>query len=135
MWEAFDRARPGTTTPQSGQEHPQWDDLPDSCGELYFLGGPIVTGLEDFNFQVSPAVGFGVSVNPITTSTTVNFHMNVCAPVDLQVLDMSGRVISTELSGIVQEGNQSVLVDFATPPGRCLPSSGSPPPAPSRPSR
>lgn len=116
MWEAFDRGKAWDYYAQSGQEHPQWDDLPDSCGELYFLGGPIVTGLEDFNFQVSPAVGFGVSVNPITTSTTVNFHMNVCAPVDLQVLDMSGRVISTELSGIVQEGNQSVLVDFATRP-------------------
>ncbi len=116
MWEAQDRAKAWDYYAVTGQEHPQWDDIPDSCGEDYFLGGPIVIGLEDFNFQVAPAVGFGISVNPVTTVAAVSFHMNVCAPVDLQVLDMSGRVIGTELSGIVQEGNHSVLVDFSDRP-------------------
>ncbi len=116
MWEASDRAKAWDYYAQSGQEHPQWDDLPDSCGELYFLGGPIPVAIEDYAAGVVPATGLGISVNPVDAGATVNFHMNSTSVVELQILDLAGRVVSTVLSGIVQQGNQSVLVDFSAQP-------------------
>lgn len=116
MWEAFDRAKVWDYYAQSGQEHPQWDDIPDSCGELYFLGGFIPVGVEDFNVEVNPTAGLSINMNPVNSGATVSFHMNTTAAAELQVLDIAGRVISTVLSGIVQRGNQSVLVDFSDRP-------------------
>jgi len=116
IWEAHDRAKAWDYYAQSGQEHPQWDDLPDSCGELYFLGGPIPVGTEGGFVEVLPATGLGISVNPVNSGATVSFHMNTTAVAELQVLDLAGRVVSTVISGIVQAGNQSVLVDFSERP-------------------
>jgi hypothetical protein len=116
MWEAYDRGKAWDAYAQSGQEHPQWNDIPDSCGELYFLGGPIPVSIEDGTIEVNPAVGLSVSANPVSESATVSFHMNTTATARLEILDMAGRVVDTVLSGIIQRGGQSVLVDFSRRP-------------------
>lgn len=107
MYEAYTRAKEWDTYAQSGQEHPMWDDTPDSCGDSYFLGGIISTSVEDFNAGI-PSLGFSISQNPVVSTSTVSFTLPSPARATVEILDITGRVISTPVDGSVAAGSHSV---------------------------
>ncbi len=107
FFEAFDRAKAWDTYAQSGKEHPQWDDDPDSCGEQYYLGGKISTAIEDDSHQ--PVTGdLNLSGNPLGLMATVNFTMGATGNVDITVYDMYGRVVETLLHEELSPGRHSI---------------------------
>jgi hypothetical protein len=108
FFEAADRAEAWDSKAQSGDEHPQWDDDPDSCGDLYYLGGLIQTGVADYPMQSLVAGQFGISRNPVVPNTSVRFELQNSAQVDIMVFDMSGRVVDQLLSDQLEAGSHSV---------------------------
>ena len=109
FWEAFDRAKAWDTYAQSGQEHPQWDDDPDSCGDMYFLGGLIQTGIGDEGDPFQPATGgLAVSGNPLSSVSTVSFSINTPGDASVLVYDMSGHVVSELVSQELAAGEHTV---------------------------
>jgi hypothetical protein len=107
MYEAFTRAKEWDTYAQSGQEHPQWDDTPDSCGDSYYLGGIVTTSVEDFNSGI-PSLGLSISQNPVVSTSTVNFTLPSPGFATVEILDIAGRIISTPVNGSVAAGSHSV---------------------------
>ena len=91
MYEAATKATEWDTYAQTGQEHPQWDDTPDSCGDTYYLGGLISTSISDFNSGI-PSVDFSISQNPIVSTSMVNFTLPASAQATIEVLDLTGRI-------------------------------------------
>lgn len=109
FWEAFDRAKAWDTYAQSGQEHPQWDDDPDSCGELYYLGGLILVGIEDTEYPVHFSTGgLTITGNPVSSVSSVDFNLGVSAEVEILVYDMSGHVVDDLLRDECAAGQHSV---------------------------
>ncbi|MFO8182921.1 MAG: C13 family peptidase [Candidatus Aegiribacteria sp.] len=109
FWEAFDRAKAWDTYAQSGQEHPQWDDDPDSCGDIYWLGGLIQTGTGDRDESLLPvAGGLAVSGNPLGSVSTVAFTVGSPGQADISVYDMSGHLVEVLVSDELAAGQHSV---------------------------
>ena len=113
-WEAFDAAynwdpyAPG----QGGTylEHPQYDDFPDSCGELYYLGGLIIpTGISESESPILPSTG-GLSItgNPVSSVSTIVFNLGSPGEVEILVYDMSGHVVDNLLIDEFAAGQHSV---------------------------
>ncbi|MCD4776814.1 MAG: T9SS type A sorting domain-containing protein [Candidatus Aegiribacteria sp.] len=109
FWEAFDRAKAWDTYAVSGQEHPQWDDDPDSCGDMYYLGGLISTNIGDYEYSVSPSTGnLTITGNPVSSVSTVMFNLGSPGVVEISVYDMSGHVVDNLLSDQLAAGHHSV---------------------------
>lgn len=106
MYEAATRAEEWDSYAVSGQEHPQWDDDPDSCGDTYYLGGLIETGIEDSGLSITGDLT--IAGNPVSSLSTVVF--NLCNPgtVEISVYDMSGHVVDNLLSDELEAGQHSV---------------------------
>lgn len=109
FWEAFDRAKAWDTYAQSGQEHPQWDDDPDSCGDMYYLGGMIQTGIGDHGDPFEMATG-GLSLagNPLSSVSTVSFSLDSPGQVSVLVYDMSGHLVQSLLDEEFPAGRHSL---------------------------
>ena len=102
---------------QSGQEHPQYDDDPDSCGDDYWLGGEITEGIAgEFSLPVIPASGLSVTPNPVVTTASASFRLNAGAAVSLSVYDVSGRRVASMAEGDLEQGSHSFLWDAASEP-------------------
>ncbi|MCK4806147.1 MAG: T9SS type A sorting domain-containing protein [Candidatus Aegiribacteria sp.] len=109
FWEAFDRAKAWDTYAQSGEEHPQWDDDPDSCGDMYYLGGLIEVGIDDTEHPVLPStVGFTITGNPVSSVSTIVFNLGNPGEVEISVYDMSGHVVNNLLRAELTSGQHSV---------------------------
>jgi hypothetical protein len=106
--EAANRATAWDTYAVSGQEHPQYDDDPDTCGNLYYLGGLITTGIGDSEHPVIPSGGFGITGNPVSPASAIVFSLGTPGRVDISVYDMSGRVVESILSDDLEAGQHSV---------------------------
>ncbi len=115
MYEAATRAEEWDTYAQSGQEHPMWDDTPDSCGDSYFLGGLISTSVEDFNESV-PSFGLSISQNPVVSNAMVNFTLPAPALATVEIIDVTGRIISTPVNGSIGSGSHSAASGLANAP-------------------
>lgn len=115
--EAADRAELWDAYAQSGQEHPQYDDDPNSCGDLYYLEGLIQTGIEGSSGVVPFTGGLSVSANPLSGSTFVSFTLASACDVDLSVMDLAGRRIATLADGQLQGGTHSIPWDAQVPSG------------------
>jgi hypothetical protein len=56
--------------------------------------------------------------DPFSGFTTIGFHLQHTGPVQLQVYDLLGRLVSTPLNGILQPGSHAVRFDAdGMPPG------------------
>lgn len=109
FWEAFDRAKAWDTYAVSGQEHPQWDDDPDSCGDLYYLGGLIQTGIGEQGDPAQPATGeLAIDGNPLASVSTVRFGLNAPGDVSVMVYDMSGHMVQELVNDQLSAGSHSV---------------------------
>jgi len=106
--EAWDAAYAWDAYAQSGQEHPQYDDYPDSCGSSYWLGGLISTGIGEGSGPILPSAGLFVLGNPLQASADVSFSISTPGIVDLSVFDVTGRVVATIASGEFTPGAHSV---------------------------
>ena len=115
MYEAATKAEEWDTYAQSGQEHPQWDDTPDSCGDNYYLGGLIVTSVSDNNLGL-PTVGFTISQNPVVSTANVNFTLPSATQATIEVLDIAGRIVSTPVTGNLESGSHTVSTDLQNAP-------------------
>ncbi|MCK5063810.1 MAG: T9SS type A sorting domain-containing protein [Candidatus Fermentibacteraceae bacterium] len=106
FWEAADRALAWDTS----DEHPQWDDDPDSCGEQYYLGGRITVGIEDGDTPIIPSTGnlFLLS-NPVLSVSTLMFSTDSPSGVEISVYDMAGHVIETLLSEDLPAGEHTLV--------------------------
>jgi hypothetical protein len=115
-YEAAYRAEEWDAYAQSGQEHPQWDDIPDSIGDDYYLGGLIpTTGIEGGPVEIRPA-SLGCAANPFTGSAVFNFTLGADTNVNLSVMDMSGRTVATLASGPMASGEHSVPWEASSAP-------------------
>ncbi|MEN8208173.1 MAG: T9SS type A sorting domain-containing protein [Candidatus Fermentibacteria bacterium] len=108
MYEAAYRAEEWDTYAQSGQEHPQWEDDPTSCGDLYYLGGLIGVGIGEAEFPVLPPVKLTITGNPVSAVSTVTFNLGNPGQVEILVYDMSGHVVDNLLTDDVAAGQHSV---------------------------
>lgn len=115
MYEAATRAEEWDTYAQSGNEHPQWDDTPDSCGDDYYLGGLIETSVGDYNGGL-PSVGFSISSNPVVSTATVSFNLPAATQATVEVLDIAGRIVSTPVNGNLEQGSHSVSSSLENAP-------------------
>lgn len=111
--EAWDCAYAWDSYAQSGQEHPQYDDDPDSCGSDYWLGGLIPPpGVEELGSPIPPPVsGLAIAGNPVGSGTAVTFGLSAPSAVELSVFDLAGRRIQTLVSGELERGDHSVAWD------------------------
>jgi len=97
-------------------EHPMWSDYPDTgCGDTYYLGGPILTSIEDSNAFV-PSFGLSISQNPVVSTATVNFTLPSPAHATVEILDIAGRIISTPVNDTVASGSHSVASGLSSAP-------------------
>ncbi len=105
FFEAANRA----TAWDTADEHPQWDDDPISCGDMYYLGGLIETGIGDTESPLLPSAG-GLSItgNPVSSVSTVVFSLGNPGSVELVVYDMSGHVVDNLLSDDLAAGQHAV---------------------------
>ena len=102
---------------QSGQEHPQYDDDPDSCGDDYYLGGAIEEGIEgEVSLPVLIDRGLMVTPNPVATTASASFSLSAGAAVSLEVFDVSGRRVAEMARGELEQGGHSFLWDAASQP-------------------
>ncbi len=108
MYEAAFRAEEWDTYAQSGQEHPMWDDTPDSCGDTYWLGGVISVGIGDTGYPVLPAGGLTIAGNPVSSVSSVVFNLGSPGSVEIMVYDMSGHVVENLISDEFAAGQHSV---------------------------
>ncbi len=109
--EAWDCAYVWDSYAQSGQEHPQYDDDPDSCGSLYWLGGAIPSpGIENSEGLSLPVTGnLTISVNPVSAVASVIFSLGESVPLELAVYDIGGRVVDVLLDGELSAGEHSIV--------------------------
>lgn len=115
MYEAYTKATEWDTYAQTGQEHPQWDDTPDSCGDDYYLGGLIQTSVGDYNHGL-PMVGFTLVQNPIVSTAMVNFTLPSTSQATIEVLDIAGRILSTPVAGNLEQGSHTVSANLENAP-------------------
>ena len=108
MYEAAYRAEEWDTYAQSGQEHPMWDDTPDSCGDTYWLGGLIGVGIGESEYPVLLTGGLAITGNPVSSVSTVIFNLGSPGAVDILVYDMSGHVVDNLISDNFAAGQHSV---------------------------
>jgi len=109
FWEAFDRAKAWDSCAISGLEHPQWDDDPDSCGDLYYLGGLIEVGIGDRALPILPSTGgLTITGNPVSAVSTITFYLGSPGEVEILVYDMSGHVVDNLLLDEFTAGRHSV---------------------------
>jgi hypothetical protein len=108
FWEAFDRAKAWDSYAVSGQEHPQWDDDPDSCGDSYYLGGLITTGIGDTGLPLTSTGGLAITGNPISSVSSVVFTLGSPGRVNVAVYDMSGHVVDNLVNEELLIGQHSV---------------------------
>jgi len=104
FYEAANRA----TAWDTASESPQYDDDPDTCGDLYYLGGLISTGIGDSGEPMPATGGLAITGNPISSVSTVQFIIGSPAQVDIAVYDMSGHVVDALLSDELPAGQHSV---------------------------
>jgi hypothetical protein len=114
--EAYDAALTWDSYAQSGQEHPQYGDDPDSCGSSYYLGGLIPTSIGDSNGLVAPGFGLSLSANPVTSAASVIFTLETGSHIELTVFDLSGRAVTTLASGDFAAGQHTVAWDVESAP-------------------
>ena len=113
MYEAATRAEEWDTYAQSGQEHPMWDDTPDSCGDDYFLGGLISTaGIN----ESTASFGLSISQNPVVSNAMVNFTLPVATSATVEIIDVTGRIISTPVNGSIGSGSHSAASGLENAP-------------------
>ncbi len=115
MYEAATRAEEWDTYAQSGQEHPQWDDTPDSCGDDYYLGGLISTSVSDYNHGI-PSLGFAISQNPMVSTAAVSFTLPAASQATVEVLDITGRIVATPVSGMLEQGSHTIPTGLESAP-------------------
>ncbi|MCD4706442.1 MAG: T9SS type A sorting domain-containing protein [Candidatus Sabulitectum sp.] len=115
MYEAAFKAEEWDTCAQSGQEHPMWDDTPDSCGDDYYLGGLIVTSVENLSASV-PSMDLSISQNPVVSTAMVNFTLPSPAHATIEILDIAGRIVSIPVSGSVASGSHTVASGLENAP-------------------
>ncbi len=115
MYEAATRAEEWDTYAQSGQEHPMWDDTPDSCGDSYYLGGYYGTAVEDYSASV-PSLGLSISQNPVVSTAMVNFTLPSAANVTVEIIDVAGRIVSTPVNGSIASGSHAVASGLESAP-------------------
>ncbi len=96
-------------------EHPMWDDTPDSCGDSYYLGGVILTSIEDFNAFV-PSFGLSISQNPVVSTAMVSFTLPAPAQVTVEILDITGRIVNSPVNDAVASGSHSVASGLSSAP-------------------
>ncbi|NOQ23117.1 MAG: T9SS type A sorting domain-containing protein [Candidatus Aegiribacteria sp.] len=109
MYEAAYRAKEWDTKAQSGDEHPMWDDTPGGCGDSYWLGGIITTGIGDSENPLLPlTAGLTITGNPVTSVSTVAFTLGSPGDVKIMVYDMSGHVVENLLNDEFAAGQHSV---------------------------
>jgi hypothetical protein len=97
LWDAY---------AQSGQEHPQYDDDPSSCGDDYYMGGDVPSqGVGDG--QGPFATALSCVDNPFTGSATFVFSLSTPANVDLTVMDLAGRQVAVLAGGYLPAGSHS----------------------------
>jgi hypothetical protein len=109
--EAWDAAYAWDSYAQSGQEHPQWDDYPDSCGSNYCLSGMTTTGIGEGSGPIAPSAGLFLLGNPLSASTTVSFSLSTSGVANLGVFDVTGRLVGTIAEGDFSAGTHSVVWD------------------------
>jgi len=115
--EAANRAKAWDSCAQSGQEHPQYDDDPDSCGDLYYLGGRIYTGIADETSEAPLSSGLSCSANPFTGAAVVSFELSVPMEITLEVLDIAGRRVATLAAGELAAGRHEITWNAEVPTG------------------
>jgi len=97
-------------------DDPQYNDDPDSCGDTYCLSGMIVVPVEDYNFEALPQMQFTLSRNPVVSAAVVNFTLPAATHTTVEILDLTGRVISTPVNGQLESGSHAVTTDFENAP-------------------
>ncbi len=115
--EAFDRSLAWDSYAVSGQEHPQYDDDPTSCGDLYYLGGVIPTSVVEDGIVLPASGNLAIASNPFSGAAVFSFDLAVQAPVDLAVMDLAGRRVATLAGGVMAGGQHSVPWDAEVPSG------------------
>jgi hypothetical protein len=114
--EAFDAALAWDSYAVSGQEHPQYDDDPTSCGSSYYLGGFIPVSIEDYNGLVVPGFGLTLAGNPVAGTANVNFTLSQAGHISLIAYDVYGRIVTTLASGDFLAGQHAVAWDIEQAP-------------------
>ena len=115
--EAFDAAYDWDPWAQSGSEHPQYGDNPDSCGDVYWLGGQIEESIEgELNSPILSSASLTVAPNPVATTASASFRLNAGAAVNLAIYDVSGRRVASMVSGDLEGGSHSFVWDTASEP-------------------
>lgn len=109
--EAWDCAYAWDSYAQSGQEHPQYDDDPDSCGSLYWLGGAIpAPGIETSEGISLPIIGdLVLSANPVSNGAFIMFDLGMSTMINLTVYDITGRTVNVLISNDMPAGEHSVM--------------------------
>lgn len=107
--EAWDVALVWDSYAQSGQEHPQYDDDPDSCGSEYWLGGMVGTpGVEEGMSPVLPATGLRILGNPVPAMASIAFDLGTASHAEIVVFDMSGHIVETLVSDEFPAGEHMI---------------------------
>ncbi len=96
-------------------DDPQYADDPDSCGDVYYLGGMIETSVSDYNHGI-PSVGFSISMNPIVSTANVSFTLPAVSQATVEILDLAGRIVSTPANGILEQGSHTIQADLEAAP-------------------
>lgn len=105
MYEAATKSREWDTA----GEHPLWDDTPDSCGDTYYLGGLIETGIGDSEYPFIPStVDLTITANPVLSLSSVVFNLGSPGEVNITVYDMSGHAVDNLLSNELAAGQHTV---------------------------
>lgn len=115
--EAANRALAWDAYAVSGQEHPQYDDDPDSCGDAYYLGGMIYTGISDESSPVPTAGNLSCSANPLRGSAFIGFDLAVQTEIELSIMDVTGRNVAILASGELAAGHHEIPWNADVPAG------------------
>ncbi|HRY61672.1 MAG TPA: T9SS type A sorting domain-containing protein, partial [Candidatus Fermentibacter sp.] len=98
-------------------EHPQYDDDPNGCGALYYLGGIITTGIEGGQGLVGSWGNLVCSANPVSGSASFGFDLAGQSDVEMVLMDLAGRNIATLASGRMAAGHHDVAWNAGVPTG------------------
>ncbi len=115
--EAADRALAWDAYASSGQEHPQYDDDPTSCGDNYYLGGVIGTGIGDAEGPAITGFSLTCSDNPFAGPAVISFELQAGTTAELEVLDLAGRRVATLAEGEMGAGLHEVSWAADVPAG------------------
>lgn len=96
-------------------DDPQYADDPDSCGDVYYLGGLISTSVSDYNHGI-PSLGFAISENPMVSTAAVSFTLPAASQATVEVLDIAGRIVATPVSGMLEQGSHTVPAGLESAP-------------------